>query len=93
MTTSSAAVETPAFDAGEQFVDLLEESLGGADSFEGAVLSGIVVAVEGDVAVVDVGLKSEGRLPLKEFGPEAAASCGRATRSTFTANATRTATD
>ena len=74
MTTSSAAVETPAFDAGEQFVDLLEESLGGADSFEGAVLSGVVVAVEGDVAVVDVGLKSEGRLPLKEFGPEAAAS-------------------
>ncbi|HEX2799413.1 MAG TPA: 30S ribosomal protein S1 [Thermoanaerobaculia bacterium] len=34
---------------------------------EGAVIKGIVVAIEKDLAVIDVGLKAEGRVPLKEF--------------------------
>ncbi len=51
----------------ESFESLLEESLGGAATFEGRVVKGTVVAVENDMVMVDVGLKSEGRVPLKEF--------------------------
>ncbi len=51
----------------ESFAALLDESLGQARSLEGAVLRGLVVAIENDTALVDVGLKSEGRVPLKEF--------------------------
>jgi small subunit ribosomal protein S1 len=52
----------------EDFAALLDESLGGRDFHEGSVVHGKVVAVEKDFAVVDVGLKTEGRIPLKEFG-------------------------
>ena len=51
----------------ENFEDLLNESLGAHDGLEGSVLKGLVIAVENDFAVVDVGLKSEGRVPLREF--------------------------
>lgn len=51
----------------EVFADLLEESLGG-EGFEGRVLKGTVIRTDDDVVLVDVGLKSEGRVPLKEFG-------------------------
>lgn len=49
------------------FSDLLEQSLDVQGSFEGKVVKGTVVRVQGDVVTVDVGLKSEGRVPLKEF--------------------------
>ena len=52
----------------EVFSDLLKEALGDRASFEGAVVKGEVVEVGDDFVVVDVGLKSEGRIPLKEFG-------------------------
>jgi small subunit ribosomal protein S1 len=52
----------------EDFAALLDESLGGRDLHEGAVVQGKVVAIEKDFAVVDVGLKTEGRVQLKEFG-------------------------
>ncbi|MFT6580286.1 MAG: small subunit ribosomal protein S1 [Alphaproteobacteria bacterium] len=53
------------------FADLLEESLGSGGSIEGSVVKGTVISIENDVAVIDAGLKSEGRVPLKEFtGPE-----------------------
>ncbi len=51
----------------ENFAALLDESLGSAEGFEGRVVKGTVVSVENDMVVVDVGLKSEGRVPLKEF--------------------------
>ena len=51
----------------EDFAALLEESLGGVDSFEGKVVTGTVTAIENDIAVVDIGLKAEGRVALKEF--------------------------
>jgi small subunit ribosomal protein S1 len=51
----------------ESFEDLLNESLGSSDGLEGTVLKGMVIAVENDFALVDVGLKSEGRVALTEF--------------------------
>ncbi|MGA9599314.1 MAG: 30S ribosomal protein S1 [Methylocystis sp.] len=51
----------------EDFAALLNESYGGTDAFEGSVIKGRVVAIEKDVAVIDIGLKTEGRVPLKEF--------------------------
>jgi small subunit ribosomal protein S1 len=53
--------------ATEDFAAMLDESFGEAGTFEGSVVRGLVVAVEGEFAVIDVGLKSEGRIPLKEF--------------------------
>ena len=51
----------------EDFAALLEESLSGGHLEEGAVVEGTIVAIEKDQAIVDVGLKTEGRIPLKEF--------------------------
>ena len=52
------------------FAALLDESLGGRDFMEGQVVQGKVVAIEKDIAIIDVGLKTEGRVSLKEFGEE-----------------------
>jgi len=38
------------------------------EPLEGAVVKGKVMAIENDLAIIDVGLKTEGRIPLKEFG-------------------------
>jgi len=53
----------------DDFAALLEETLGGAGEggFEGRVVKGTITAIENDKAVIDVGLKSEGRVALKEF--------------------------
>ncbi len=52
----------------ESFAALLDESLGTASGLEGTVVKGQVIAIENDMVLIDVGLKSEGRVPLKEFG-------------------------
>jgi len=58
----------------EDFARLIEESFGDGHLQEGSVVKGIVVAIEKDVAVIDVGLKTEGRVALREFaGPGRAA--------------------
>jgi len=51
----------------DDFAALLEQTLGQADGFEGRVVIGTVTGIENDLAVIDVGLKSEGRVPLREF--------------------------
>jgi small subunit ribosomal protein S1 len=51
----------------DDFAKLLEETLGDTDGFEGRVVKGTVTGIENDLAVIDVGLKSEGRVPLREF--------------------------
>ena len=52
----------------DDFAALLDEQLGGADGgFEGRVVKGTVTAIENGFAVIDVGLKSEGRISLREF--------------------------
>jgi len=59
---------TTAFPSRDDFAALLNESLGGEDeTFEGKVVKGKVTAIENDMAVIDVGLKSEGRVALREF--------------------------
>ena len=55
----------------ENFADMLEESFTQGNPFEGNVVTGTVLRVDGDAVLVDVGLKSEGRVPLKEFGVSA----------------------
>ncbi|RJF94379.1 30S ribosomal protein S1 [Oleomonas cavernae] len=64
MASASTALD---FGAKESFADLLDESFGSANSLEGSVIEGRVVAIENDFAVIDVGLKAEGRVLLKEF--------------------------
>ncbi|HVT55217.1 MAG TPA: 30S ribosomal protein S1 [Xanthobacteraceae bacterium] len=51
----------------EDFAKLLEESYGSHDVQEGSVVKGKVVAIEKDIAVIDIGLKTEGRVPVREF--------------------------
>ena len=54
----------------EDFAKLIDESFSDGHLQEGAVVKGTVVAIERDVAVIDVGLKTEGRVALREFaGP------------------------
>ncbi len=54
----------------DDFEALLNDSMGGAggDFAEGTVIKGLVVGIEKDFAIVDVGLKTEGRILIKEFG-------------------------
>ncbi len=52
----------------DDFEALLDESMGGRDFAEGTVVKGLVAAIEKDFAIIDVGLKTEGRIPVKEFG-------------------------
>ncbi|GIK79527.1 MAG: 30S ribosomal protein S1 [Pseudorhodoplanes sp.] len=54
----------------DDFAKMLEESFTHGHMQEGSVVKGIVVGIEKDVAVIDVGLKTEGRVALREFtGP------------------------
>ena len=64
---------TATIQATEDFASLLDETMGVGNAFEGTVVTGTIVEIDGDFAVIDVGLKSEGRVPLKEF-----ATAGRA---------------
>ncbi len=52
----------------EDFESLLMDSFIDNEPLEGAVVKGTVVAIEKDLAIIDVGLKTEGRIALKEFG-------------------------
>ena len=51
----------------ENFADLLAESFSESTSVEGSVVRGTIIGIESDNVIIDVGLKSEGRIPLKEF--------------------------
>ncbi len=52
----------------ESFSELLDQSFQEMTSIEGSVVAGTVLSVEKDMILIDVGLKSEGRVPLREFG-------------------------
>ncbi len=64
MARPAESIYTPSRD---DFAAMLEESFIDRAPAEGAVVKGIIVGIENDFVVVDVGLKTEGRVPLKEF--------------------------
>ena len=73
-TTNSAADA-----ATENFADLLAESFDEGTNVEGSVVRGFVIGIEGDAVIIDVGLKSEGRVPMRELaapGQQAEVSIG-----------------
>jgi small subunit ribosomal protein S1 len=63
-TKEHASIATPSRD---DFAAMLEQSFETQSPQEGAVIKGTIVAIENDFAMVDVGLKTEGRISLKEF--------------------------
>jgi small subunit ribosomal protein S1 len=65
MAIATQSIATP---SREDFAAMLEASFDRQSPQEGNVIKGKIVAIENDFAVVDVGLKTEGRVPLKEFG-------------------------
>ncbi len=64
MSEAAATAPTP---TREDFAAMLEESFTDQAAEEGSVVKGKVIAIENDFAVVDVGLKTEGRIALREF--------------------------
>ena len=51
----------------DDFAAMLEESFGPEGKFDGKVVTGTIIAVDKESATIDIGLKAEGRIPLKEF--------------------------
>ncbi|MEI8296232.1 MAG: 30S ribosomal protein S1 [Alphaproteobacteria bacterium] len=51
----------------ESFADLLNETLTDSPTFEGSVVKGKIIGIQNDIAIIDVGLKAEGRVDLKDF--------------------------
>ena len=60
--------ETTTKPSQESFSELLDQSFQEITSIEGSVVSGTVISIEKDMILIDVGLKCEGRVPLREFG-------------------------
>lgn len=52
---------------GESFAELLEQHEGGNSATDRRVVKGKIIGIRGDMAVIDVGMKSEGRVPLREL--------------------------
>src|ERR1700738_4963740 len=69
-TANIPAAASPIVPSREDFAKMLDESFSEGAPQEGTVVKGMVVGIEKDVAVIDVGAKTEGRVPLREFaGP------------------------
>ncbi|MEC8622724.1 MAG: S1 RNA-binding domain-containing protein, partial [Pseudomonadota bacterium] len=68
MTTESGIVGVEAEIDEQSFTAMLEETFKENQPLEGSVVKGTIIGIECDVVLVDVGLKSEGRIPIKEFG-------------------------
>src|ERR1041385_1643591 len=65
MATATAAAPTR-----EDFAAMLDEAFGEGNLQEGTVVKGKVVGLEKDMALIDVGAKTEGRVAIREFtGP------------------------
>src|SRR3954466_2474681 len=65
MATAAAAAPTR-----EDFAAMLDEAFGQGNLQEGTVVKGTVVGIEKDMALIDVGAKTEGRVAIREFsGP------------------------
>ena len=85
---TEASIATP---SREDFAAMLEQSFETQSPQEGSVIKGTIVSIENDFAMVDVGLKTEGRISLKEFAMPGVPPTSRwATPSKFTWSASRT---
>src|SRR5436190_24207702 len=62
--TETASIATP---SREDFAAMLEQSFETQSPQEGSVIKGTIASIENDFAMVDVGLKTEGRISLKEL--------------------------
>jgi len=51
----------------DEFTAMLDETLADDVAYEGNVVKGRIVGIEKDMAIIDVGLKMEGRVPVREF--------------------------
>jgi small subunit ribosomal protein S1 len=70
MAQVTAQVAAPAAPTREDFAKLIDESFSDGHVQEGSVVKGTIVGIEREMAVIDVGLKTEGRVALREFaGP------------------------
>src|SRR5437016_326405 len=67
VATETAELSPHELSSKESFAAPLDESLGVSNGLEGTVVKGRVISIENDAALIDVGLKSEGRVALKEF--------------------------
>jgi small subunit ribosomal protein S1 len=66
----STAISNETNPTRDDFAALLDEAFGKEDLLEGTVVKGTILAIEKDMAIIDVGLKTEGRIAVKEFnGP------------------------
>lgn len=54
----------------DDFAAMFEDSFSGNSMIEGRVIPATVTAVDNDFVVVDVGLKTEGRIPTREFSQD-----------------------
>ena len=70
MTNQSAVSAGGAPSSEENFAALFAASLKERDIVEGRVVKGTVIAIENDMALIDIGLKAEGRVAVKEFGED-----------------------
>ncbi len=62
----------------DDFAALLDQSLSSRGIVEGRVVPATVVGVENDFVVLDIGLKTEGRVPLREFLLDSEDDCPKA---------------
>ncbi len=67
MSTTAIATNKDLTPTRDEFAAMLGETMPEDEVFEGSVVKGTITAIEKDLAVIDVGLKMEGRVPLREF--------------------------
>lgn len=65
--SNAAEAQNQDFNTGEDFASMFEDSIKNDRLSEGSLVKGVIVGVDDDAVTVDVGLKSEGRISLKEF--------------------------
>ena len=66
MKNNSNALKVEEFTTNENFAELFENSSNN-NVKEGSLVKGRVAGIEKDFVIIDVGLKTEGRIPLREF--------------------------
>lgn len=61
------SLENSEYKTNENFAELLDKSFSGKEKKEGDIVKGKIISLDNEAAIIDVGLKAEGRVPIKEF--------------------------